>query len=167
MVYPIIYRVLTIPGGAGFWDPSTVGLELNFSQKKVPGVTRKKNYQKLPESHEGFHEAKDCYISLKAMIRRYGCQPKNRGSFPPKWMVKIMENPMYKWMIWGENYPRFSETFRHASHWAQETPKTPHGLETWRKRGRRIVGEPGCHGNCFSWNCILVMRFAVDGNDIV
>ena len=23
------------------------------------------------------------------------------GGFPPKWMVKIMENPMYKWMIWG------------------------------------------------------------------
>ena len=23
--------------------------------------------------------------------------------FPPKWMVKIMENPMNKWMIWGEN----------------------------------------------------------------
>ena len=26
---------------------------------------------------------------------------KNRGWFPPKWMVKIMENPMNKWMIWG------------------------------------------------------------------
>ena len=25
---------------------------------------------------------------------------KNRGK-PPKWMVKIMENPMNKWMIWG------------------------------------------------------------------
>ena len=33
---------------------------------------------------------------------------KNRG-FPPKWMVKIRENPMNKWMIWGEN-PPFSET---------------------------------------------------------
>ena len=22
------------------------------------------------------------------------------GGFPPKWMVKIMENPMNKWMIW-------------------------------------------------------------------
>ena len=32
---------------------------------------------------------------------------KNRGT--PKWMVKIMENPMSKWMIWGEN-PLFSET---------------------------------------------------------
>ncbi len=25
---------------------------------------------------------------------------KNNGT--PKWMVKIMENPMNKWMIWGE-----------------------------------------------------------------
>ena len=25
---------------------------------------------------------------------------KNRGG-PPKWMVKIMENPISKWMIWG------------------------------------------------------------------
>ena len=32
---------------------------------------------------------------------------KNGGT--PKWMVKIMENPMNKWMIWGEN-PLFSET---------------------------------------------------------
>ena len=28
---------------------------------------------------------------------------KNRG-FSPKWMVKIMENPMNKWMIWGYHY---------------------------------------------------------------
>ena len=26
---------------------------------------------------------------------------KNRGMFPPKWMVYFMENPMNKWMIWG------------------------------------------------------------------
>ena len=26
---------------------------------------------------------------------------KNSGT--PKWMVKIMENPLNKWMIWGEN----------------------------------------------------------------
>ena len=34
------------------------------------------------------------------------------GVFPkisPKWMVKIMENILLKWMIWGEN-PLFSET---------------------------------------------------------
>ena len=27
------------------------------------------------------------------------------GGKPPKWMVKIMENPMNKWMDWG--YPYF------------------------------------------------------------
>ncbi len=32
-----------------------------------------------------------------------GCWTKNRGG-PPKWMVKIMENPMNKWMIWGYYY---------------------------------------------------------------
>ena len=32
---------------------------------------------------------------------------KNTGT--PKWMVKIMENPMNKWMIWGET-PLFLET---------------------------------------------------------
>ena len=37
----------------------------------------------------------------------YGWFPKI-GVKPPKLMVKIMENPMYKWMIWGEN-PLFSE----------------------------------------------------------
>ena len=32
-----------------------------------------------------------------------GVEPKiNRGGkIPPKWMVKIMENPMNKWMLWG------------------------------------------------------------------
>ena len=28
---------------------------------------------------------------------------------PPKWMVKIMDNPINPWMIWGEN-PLFSQT---------------------------------------------------------
>ncbi len=26
------------------------------------------------------------------------------GGKPPKWMVKIMEKPMNKWMIWGYTY---------------------------------------------------------------
>ena len=33
------------------------------------------------------------------------------GVFPPKWMVKIMENPIKHGMIWGEN-PLFLETSR-------------------------------------------------------
>ena len=32
---------------------------------------------------------------------------KNNGT--PKWMVKIMENPMNKWMIWGV-FPLYLET---------------------------------------------------------
>ena len=38
---------------------------------------------------------------LVASSTNMGVEPKNRGIFPPKWMVKIMENPMNKWMIWG------------------------------------------------------------------
>ena len=37
----------------------------------------------------------------QVFLSRYGCWTKNRGCLPPKWMVKIMENPMNKWMIWG------------------------------------------------------------------
>ena len=32
---------------------------------------------------------------------------KHRGILPQKWMVKIMENPMNKWMIWGEKNTYF------------------------------------------------------------
>ncbi len=53
----------------------------------------------------------------------YGCWTKNRGGFPPKWMVKIMENPMIKWMIWVV-FPYF---------W-----KHPYRCRCWiRKRGER------------------------------
>ena len=38
-----------------------------------------------------------------------GVEPKIGGFYPPKWMVKIRENPMNKWMIWGET-PLFLET---------------------------------------------------------
>ena len=33
---------------------------------------------------------------------------KNSGT--PKWMVKIMENPMNKWMIWGKKPTIFGNT---------------------------------------------------------
>ena len=38
---------------------------------------------------------------------------KNRGT--PRWMVKIMENPFFLWMIWGEN-PLFLETSMYSCH---------------------------------------------------
>ena len=47
---------------------------------------------------------------LQACLFVYFCYfwkwvfPKIVGK-PPKWMVKIMENPMYKWVFWGENPP--------------------------------------------------------------
>ena len=40
--------------------------------------------------------------------RLFGWPSKNRGGFPPKWMVKIMEKPIKHGMIWG--YPVFGNT---------------------------------------------------------
>ena len=46
----------------------------------------------------------ECFERLRCFFYKWcGCQPKNRGG-PPKWMVKMMENPMNKWMIWGYHY---------------------------------------------------------------
>ena len=53
--------------------------------------------------------AKDFFKFLPYM----GVEP-NIGGKPPKWMVKIMENPMNKWMIWG--YPYFWK-HPHGSTW--------------------------------------------------
>ena len=39
-----------------------------------------------------------------------GVNPKIGGVFAPKCMVKIMENPMNKWMIWGGFPPIFGNT---------------------------------------------------------
>ena len=33
-------------------------------------------------------------LTWSPLEKRYGCQPKNRGILPPKWMVKIRENPI-------------------------------------------------------------------------
>ena len=45
-------------------------------------------------------------IEVKTWTEKFGCWTKNRGKHPPKWMVKIMENPMSKWMIGGYHYFR-------------------------------------------------------------
>ena len=34
----------------------------------------------------------------------WGVEPKIGVGYPPKWMVKTMENPINKWMIWGYHY---------------------------------------------------------------
>ena len=39
------------------------------------------------------------FWELSGKYRHMAVEPKNRGT--PKWKVKIMENPMNKWMIWG------------------------------------------------------------------
>ena len=45
---------------------------------------------------------------------------KNRGT--PKWMVKIMENPMNKWMIWGfSHYFWFNTQIYHPTIWGFHT----------------------------------------------
>ena len=37
---------------------------------------------------------------------------KNRGKIP-KWMVYIVENPIFEWMIWGENPTIFGNIMKH------------------------------------------------------
>ena len=55
--------------------------------------------------------------------------PSSKKVFPkigvktPKWMVKIMENPYLKWMLWGEN-PLFSDFHPYHS-WQVAAGPTP------------------------------------------
>ena len=60
------------------------------------------------------------------------------GGKPPKWMVKIMENPMNKWMIWVV-FPLFLETpiwFSHTvpilpiAHWGFQQQQLHSGLQS-------------------------------------
>ncbi len=52
-------------------------------------------------------------ISHPTLCILYMAVSKNRGILPPKWMVKIMEHPMNKWMIWGVLPPLFFEGHPH------------------------------------------------------
>ena len=61
----------------------------------------------------------------------YGCFP-TIGGKPPKWMVKIMENPWIKWMIWGEN-PLFLETAKNKKLSKQRTLKATAKVEVLKK----------------------------------
>ena len=44
--------------------------------------------------------------------------PKIGGKLPPKWMVKIMENPIFQWMIWEYHYffgnTHMAPTYQHT-----------------------------------------------------
>ena len=71
------------------------------------------------------------------------------GGKPPKWMVKIMENPINPWMIWGEN-PPFKET--PMAIWAIEKLGTwelhVHQISTiWVKRSK--------------WRCFIAMKWGI------
>ena len=46
------------------------------------------------------------------------------GGFPPKWMVKTMENPMNKWMIWGETHYFRKHPYGVGSFWFSTAKKT-------------------------------------------
>ena len=47
------------------------------------------------------HILSDTSLTFEFMNLDHVDVSKNRGVYPPKWMVKIMENLMNKWMIWG------------------------------------------------------------------
>ena len=60
---------------------------------------------------------------------------KNRGG-PPKWMVKIMENPINPWMIWGENPLLAAPTFRPLFQYLRPSrPALPPGAAPGRPAG--------------------------------
>ena len=85
---------------------------------------------------------------------------KNRGT--PKWMVKIMEHPIYKWMIWGvpthhlRKHPKVGnfQRFRHFwpqnwglwkiwwSPWTLSGSRLPNPYETPGVRGSSLMTKP-------------------------
>ncbi len=56
-----------------------------------------------------------------------GVNPKI-GVKTPKWMVKIMENPMNKWMIWGAHPYFWKHPFRCYINKYFKSPNEPYGL---------------------------------------
>ena len=72
----------------------------SFGRLGLPGIMF--IYTHLPQHRLAKiinHTYHGCYMDVS----------KNRGFYTPKWMVYFMENPMNKWMIWGET-PLFLET---------------------------------------------------------
>ena len=66
-------------GGTSNWEPS--GLPTGNSLEGPVMFWANKDWE--PLDADGRKKAQE-----------YGCQPKNRVVNPPKWMVKIMENPI-------------------------------------------------------------------------
>ena len=76
-----------------------------------------------------------------------GVEPKIGGK-PPKWMVKIMENPKIKWMIWGYHYfwkhhfkmPCFEVFF--LIFWeSTQFPQTNHRTPPMSRHTKRVVSS--------------------------
>ena len=62
----------------------------------------------VTDCHSGFRlGAVGAVSSCVFFAFHLGVEPKIGVFYPPKWMVKIMENPMNKWMIWGGFTPLF------------------------------------------------------------
>ena len=86
------------------------------------------------------------YFVISWPVNLWVLNPKIGGFDPPKWMVKIVENPMNKWMIWGY-IPLFLETPMCIFGWKQrdffqktETAlKTQHWTAARTPTGARIV----------------------------
>ena len=81
-----------------YWEGNFSGAMLNFRRVLL-------NLQNIHAIwHEHIHQFNR--VSLKTGIQHpqmkcltlYGCQPKNRGIWPPKWMVKIMVPKPYEQM---------------------------------------------------------------------
>ena len=97
-----------------------------------------------------------CLFILLITHTHYICMFPKIVGFPQKWMVKIMENPMYKWMIWGE----FTHYFWKHPHWTMFPLRFAHGLLlSWSRclakyaGGQRQRCERSCEGESHFVRC--------------
>ena len=72
--------------------------------RRIPGSFRGPSWRMWPSS--GPCSLEEMEFGEFGNQVGYGCQPKNRGILPPKWMVKIrVPNPMNKWDDLGVKKP--------------------------------------------------------------
>ena len=77
------------------------------SIKLPPSTTASQIHMLSKQSQRPLHQEKtfqNVERQLKSYVFSSWGVSKNRGT--PKWMVKIMENPINPWMIWGYHYFR-------------------------------------------------------------
>ena len=96
------------------------------------------------------------------LMEYMGVEPKIGGFFPTKWMVKILENPMNKWMIWGYHFFLETPIYMYMSQanlgqfWDSINPSTRHEqLEAEHVRCPRhtqvSIQQCSCHLNCLAY----------------